>query len=433
MDLSCRSYGAALDATVIDLLIPAPRVHGPRPPRDEEDRRRVSPRKIQAAAFDSPVHRCRFRHAHGAWREVRGNLERASAVAPGGGVGIGVHRWRGRSGTRVTAFTLDPASGRLRWLHTEHRVGPDAGQFAVRGRSLATCVVVPDTTGRGPSGGGGRPGIVGTGLILRNGKLRSLDELYRFDPAQGSFQTLPSAPERVDHAAFVGYRGALYLIGGYVDDKPTAAVWRFSPRTRLWSALPADAHQARRSGSRGHRREDLCGRGLFPGVGNPQSISDLEIYDVGTGTWSRGPSMPTARHHHGAAAIGGRLVVVGGRGDDDLSLNTVEQFDPSTNRWTRLAPLPVGVGGLAVVAAAGQIVAIGGGDDDEQWVTPATWAFDPHENTWRRLADLNVARHGHGAVGVGPDVYVFGGAPCPGYGRTNAVESLRVTAGPASR
>ena len=99
----------------------------------------------------------------------------------------------------------------------------------------------------------------------------------------------------------------------------------------------------------------------------------------------------------------------------------------------RLAPLPLGAGGLAVVSAAGMVVAIGGGDDGENWVTPATWALDPDEGHWRRLADLNVARHGHGAAAVGSDVYVFGGAPCPGYGRTDAVESLRPSAATGAR
>ena len=209
---------------------------------------------------------------------------------------------------------------------------------------------------------------VGTGLILRNGKLRSLDELYRFDPAQGSFQTLPSAPERVNHAAFVGYRGALYLIGGYVDDKPTAAVWRFSPRTRLWSALPPMRIR------RGAAAAAVIGGKIYVVGGSSRGSETHNGSGTSRSTTSepgRGRAARACRLRgitHGAAAIGGRLVVVGGRGDDDLSLNTVEQFDPSTNRWTRLAPLPVGVGGLAVVAAAGQIVAIGGGDDDEQWV-----------------------------------------------------------------
>ena len=79
------------------------------------------------------------------------------------------------------------------------------------------------------------------------------------------------------------------------------------------------------------------------------------------------------------------------------------------------------------------LVAIGGGDDAEAWVTPATWALDADEGGWHRLADLNVARHGHGAAAVGSEVFVFGGAPCPGYGVTDAVESLKPTAGRRSR
>lgn len=267
---------------------------------------------------------------------------------------------------------------------------------------------------------------VGTGLTVRDGLLRSLDEFFLFDPVRGTYQPLSPVPHRVDHSAFVGHRGAIYVIGGYVDGKPTSAVWRFSSKSGRWDAL-APMRVARGSpaaaaiGGRiyvvgGSRREQEAATG---------ALSAFETYDIGTGTWSRGRDMLTPRHHHGAAAIGGRLVVVGGRNDDDLSVDAVEQFEPATGRWTSLAPLPLGVGGLAVVASGRRVIAIGGGDDEEHWLTPATWALDPTENTWHRLADLNVARHGHGAAAVGSDVYVFGGAPCPGYGRTDAVEYLQ--------
>jgi N-acetylneuraminic acid mutarotase len=261
-----------------------------------------------------------------------------------------------------------------------------------------------------------------------------LDELFRFDPARKAYQSLPDLPERVDHPALVGHRGALYVIGGYTDLEPTAAVWRFDPAAGRWAALePLQiARSSLAAAVIGNRIYVTGGSELDRGASSEGSQT-LEIYDVHTGKWARGPDMPTPRHHHGAAALKGELYVVGGRGRDDLSLDAVERFDPARGRWDRLAPLPLGVGGLSVVVAAGMVVAIGGGDDGENWVTPATWALDPDEGRWRRLADLTVARHGHGAAVVGSDVYVFAGAPCPGYGHTTAVESLRPSPAPASR
>jgi N-acetylneuraminic acid mutarotase len=266
---------------------------------------------------------------------------------------------------------------------------------------------------------------VGSGVVQDDdGSLVSLDEIFRFDPKRGTYRELPPIPSRVDHAAFVGHADRLYVIGGYQDEIPTAAVWRYSPSAGNWDAL------APMPTRRGAAAAAAIGGKIYVVGGSSQRqggevpLNDLEIYDVATDTWTTGPGMRVPRHHHGAASVGGQLVVVGGRNDDDLSVDAVERFDPSTGEWTTLAPLPLGAGGLAVTASEGQIVAVGGGDDGENWVTPAAWGLRPGQNGWRRLADLNVARHGLGAAAVGSDVYVFGGAPCPGYGRTEVVETL---------
>ena len=154
-----------------------------------------------------------------------------------------------------------------------------------------------------------------------------------------------------------------------------------------------------------------------------------EIYDLATGRWSRGPALPTARHHAGAAArSGGRRTAfrlpAGGR--TELSLDVVERFEAGGDEQAgeQALSMPLGTGALAVVAAHGSLVAVGGGDDAEGWVTPATWWFEPRTQHWRRLADLRIPRHGHAAAAVGDEIYVFGGAPCPGYGRTDSVERL---------
>ena len=275
---------------------------------------------------------------------------------------------------------------------------------------------------------------VGTGLRLDGGEFKSLEELFRFDPVRETYVSVPDLPEKVDHPAFVGHRGALYVIGGFSGPQPTASVWRFDPRARRWASLEPmpTALASPAAAAIGHRIYVTGGSRLDRGEESTGSRA-LLIYDVRTGQWTRGPEMPTPRHHHGATAINGELYVVGGREGDDLSIDAVERFDPTRGRWDRLAPLPLGVGGLSVVTAAGMVVAIGGGDDGESWVTPATWGLDPDEDRWQRLADLDVARHGHGAAAVGSDVYVFAGAPCPGYGHTTAVETLRPSTAPGSQ
>jgi N-acetylneuraminic acid mutarotase len=275
--------------------------------------------------------------------------------------------------------------------------------------------------------------FVGTGLTVREGDFSSLSEFFRFDPVQGTYEALPDVPQRRDHTALVAHDGAVYAIGGYTDTTPLDDAWRFSPRTGEWTAL------APMSTARGSPAAAAIGDKIYVAGGSRDeqgawtgAMSSVEVYDIPTGTWSAAPNMPTPRHHHGAAALDGRLVVVGGRNDDDLSLDVVEQFDPASGRWTRLPSLPSGAGGVSVVVADGRIVAVGGGDDEERWLTPAAWGYDPASGTWTRLADLGVARHGHGAAAVGPDLYVFAGSPCVGYGHTDVVEHLEVRTGVAA-
>ena len=266
---------------------------------------------------------------------------------------------------------------------------------------------------------------VGGGLRQSGSDLVSTDVFYAFDPARGTYRKLPPLPRRVDHPGFVAAGGDLYLIGGYHDWVPTGEVFRYSPRTGRWQQLPSLEIP------RGSPAVAAIGRSIYAAggaVGNAEDTREptgvMEIYDLDARRWSRGPDMPTARHHAGAAAIGDDVYVVGGRAGRDLSLDVVERYDSRTNAWEIAPHLPQGVGALALVAARGGLVAVGGGDDAEEWVTPGTWSFEPETERWQRLSDLREARHGHAAAAVGDEIYVFGGAPCPSYGRTDSVEKL---------
>jgi N-acetylneuraminic acid mutarotase len=267
---------------------------------------------------------------------------------------------------------------------------------------------------------------VGSGLRQpRPGsELVSTDDLYAFDPRRSSYRRLPPLPRRVDHPALVAAGGDLYLIGGYRDWQPTGEAFRYSPITGRWAKLASMAvPRGSPAGAAIGGRIYVVGGSTTVGTA-AEASKVLEILDLATGQWSRGPDMTTAKEHAGAAAAGGALYVVGGRRGQNQALAEAERFDPRTDRWRPIPPLPVGVGGVAVVGAGGRVIAIGGGDDFERWVTPGTWSFDPSRGRWERLADLRVARHGHAAAALNGELYVFGGAPCADYGLTDAVEAL---------
>ena len=266
---------------------------------------------------------------------------------------------------------------------------------------------------------------VGGGLRQAGSDLVSTDVFFAFDPERATYRRLPALPRRVDHPGWVAAGGNLYVIGGYRDWVPTGEVFRYSPRAGTWKQMPSmEVARGSPAATATGGRIYVAGGGVGNDEGSHEANDVLEIYDLATSRWSRGPALPTARHHAGAAAIGDDVYIAGGRADRELSLDVVERFDAETNTWEEAPPMPLGTGALAVVAAHGSLVAVGGGDDAEGWVTPATWWFEPRTQHWRRLADLRIPRHGHAAAAVGDEIYVFGGAPCPGYGRTDSVERL---------
>jgi N-acetylneuraminic acid mutarotase len=266
---------------------------------------------------------------------------------------------------------------------------------------------------------------VGGGLRQSGSDLVSTDVFFAFDPERSTYHALPPMPRRIDHPAWVAAGGYLYVIGGFRDWRATAEVYRYSPRSLDWTELPPmSVPRGSPAAAEIGGRIYVAGGAVRAPARKPTDV--VEVFDPATSRWSRGPDMPTARHHAGAAGVDGDLYVLGGRSEDDLSLDVVERFDPRTKRWEQAPPLPLGVGAPAGVRSRGRVVAISGGDDREAWVTPAVWSLDPRTGRWQRLADLRVPRHGHAAAVVGNEIYVFGGAPCPGYGRTDSVEKLTV-------
>lgn len=268
---------------------------------------------------------------------------------------------------------------------------------------------------------------VGSGLVPKRGVLgglASLDELYAFDPAAGTYTRVPPLPVRLDHPALAARGGSLYVFGGWSDGVPSGRSFRLTPAGRWQELSPLGTPRAAAAAAAvGGKIYVAGGVTVRHDRGTVSGAATLEVYDVARNRWARGADMPTPRHHHAAVAVDGVVTVVGGRDGSSFSLATVEQLDTRTGHWTTARPLPVPVGGVAATAAGGRVVVAGGGDDAGGWVTPASWALAA-DGSWERLPDLAVARHGHGMAAVGRDVYVFGGSPCAGYGRTATVEHL---------
>jgi Kelch motif/Galactose oxidase, central domain len=283
---------------------------------------------------------------------------------------------------------------------------------------------------------GGRVLLVGGLDADRWGlEFRSIATVDSVNLATGERTPALQLPLAVDHTLPVRHGGDLYVLGGYTQEGPVARAWRYRTATRTWTELPS--MRVPRGGLAGGvidgRIYVVGGSGIVATTGKPTARENIphgyatvEIYDIATGRWTKGPPLPTPRHHASAAVVDGKLYVVGGRLRSDASLRAFERFDPKTNEWERLPPLPLGVAAVAAVAIGNAVVATGGADDSEGWITPSVWAFDVGKGRWLRLPDLAVPRHGHTAIVQNGRLYAIGGSPCAGYGRERSIEAVPV-------
>jgi hypothetical protein len=163
--------------------------------------------------------------------------------------------------------------------------------------------------------------------------------------------------------------------------------------------------------------------GGFP---NPdQSTDRLDLFDVSTGTWSTGPTLPHQYDHSSLAELGGRLYVVGGY-TSGLSnpTNEVWSLGPGDTTWTDEPNLATRRGALATAAASGKLVAIGGVNQNGT-VLSSTEIFTPGVG-WSPGPNLRIPREHVGAAGAGDKVYAVAGRNAEGA--TTSVESLVVGA-----
>lgn len=84
------------------------------------------------------------------------------------------------------------------------------------------------------------------------------------------------------------------------------------------------------------------------------------------------------------------------------------RFDPKTGKWYEIAPMLQRRGYFALVIMYGKLIAIGGsGEDDDE--LNSVESYDLFERKWKYLASMNQKRYAHSVVVHGDRLYAFGG------------------------
>ncbi|MCA9574388.1 MAG: DUF1668 domain-containing protein [Polyangiales bacterium] len=194
-------------------------------------------------------------------------------------------------------------------------------------------------------------------------RLRSTDEVARYDVATNRWSALPSLPApRSSHMAAV-LDGVLYVAGGWdLDGDPATAAWA-------------------------------------------TTIEALDLADVDAG-WRSLPA-PFRVRGLGVAAVGEQLVVVGGMDPNGVPQRGTHLFDPASGAWRRGPELPASPFGAAAAALDGELV-VTGMDGVVHLYRPAA-PGQPEEGAWRAAGSVLFPRFFHQNVAVLGQVLSVGG------------------------
>ena len=190
--------------------------------------------------------------------------------------------------------------------------------------------------------------LLDDGRVLAAGGSRDVPaEVY--DPSDGTWtQTSSLREERRFHTATLLADGTVLLTGGMTRDfEALQSAEIYDPSGGAWSLTGSmsealAAHTATRlpdgrvlvAGGLRARESDFLG--LF--ISGPV-VGSAEVYDPSSGTWSPVGSMSEERAYYSAVLLeDGRVLVVGGKGEDQSMLHSTELFDPSTDTWSSPGP-----------------------------------------------------------------------------------------------
>ena len=252
-------------------------------------------------------------------------------------------------------------------------------------------------------------------------------------------------PKGFTHAGVTNDGASFYFAGGYTENATldgqifqSSEVWRYDVAANSWSTLPP-LPEARASGGLvlagralhyfgGHERTQThtCNTGGIPLDKVEHWALDLDNLSAG---WVAKAPLPNPRNHLGAVEFGGKIYVVGGQRNCDVTTQTqrhLDSYDPGTDTWTSLAPLPAyngtyGRGHItnSTLVRNGKLIVVGG---EYKFVGPIADVieYDPASGQWSSLAPLPQARYS-GVAGVIDDTIYYASGSTTNNGFTNTL------------
>ncbi len=313
------------------------------------------------------------------------------------------------------------------------------------GRWIAKAPVPVERTEVSVTGLDGKLYLVG-GYVLGS---VTANLVQSYDPKTDKWTDHPQMPIGVNHVIVVGHKGKIYAFGGFIkqNQHPIANSFAFDVATNRWQEIaPLPFARAASSvvvlddkihviggavggeggvgvgGGGGQAPQQAPATAMPvdtvpppPQKGARTSLTDHDIYDPATNSWSKAAPLPVRRDHIATVVYDGKIHAIGGRIENFFQNNTIHHvYDPKTNSWSERARQPTARSGASAGVVDGLIVVVGG--EGDRGVYGENEAYDPKTDTWRTLAPMTVPRHGTGAAVIDNVFYMPGGATGRGGG-----------------
>jgi DNA-binding CsgD family transcriptional regulator len=166
---------------------------------------------------------------------------------------------------------------------------------------------------------------------LASGEVTNLMEIY--DPLQDTWEKGSPLPVALSAYALAAFEGKLYLFGGWNGGKILASVYEYDPEGDVWTPrtpMPT---------ARAFAGAALAGGNIFVvgGYDGQRALAVNEIYlperdDGQQVAWTQGEPLPEGRYAMGVASVADILHVIGGVGNKNVALQSLE-YPPQTGVW----------------------------------------------------------------------------------------------------
>ena len=267
------------------------------------------------------------------------------------------------------------------------------------------------------------------GFVEVNGKFylvggRGINSVNIFDPVTKIWTNGAQPPIELNHFQAVAYQNKIYAIcaftGTYPVETPVSVVYIYDTQNNTWSNGPT-IPVSRRRGSAGavlYNSKFYIISGTQNGHTNGW-VPWVDQFDPVTGIWTQLPDAPRARDHFHAGLINGKIYCAGGRRTSQPNftanmISEVDVYDIASQTWTTPSQMISPRGAPAVAVVNNELIVAGGEVDYQNNALDIVEAYNPTSNSWTVKPPMNVGRHGSQLIYYGGNLYIAAGSTLAG-------------------